>query len=154
MGWCYYNEWILISKMNKLSPTVIKWKSHVFVAFWCAEMCDWALEFSLKWRQCGILTVWSSGRAPHIHQSLTCALSKLSLDSPLSRRGALASSSLLTCVMIEEDGWSMRSVKPVKSQLKKGFRIKIFRLATTELKKKKEKNLPANAPKIQKTFTA
>lgn len=97
-------------------------------------------------------TFVSSGRrAPNIHQrSLTCADSKLSLDSPLSRKGALVSSSLLTCVMIEADGWSMRSVKHVKSQLKKVFRIKIFPLATIELrkKKKKKKNSLQMPPKL------
>lgn len=35
-------------------------------------------------------------------------------SSPFSRRGALASSSLLTCVMTDEDGRSMRSVKVQK----------------------------------------
>jgi len=47
----------------------------------------------------------------------------------------------------------MRSVKQVKSQLKRGFRIKIFPLATIELKKKKEKTPCKMHPKLQKTFT-
>lgn len=150
--------------MNGLGPhpqdeSTVTRPQKVYIACFCSVlMCgnEWLnTEFSIRSSQCGILTewnfVWSGRRAPNIDQSLTCADSKLSLNSPLSRKGALASSSLLTCVMIEEDGWSMRSVKPVKSQLKKGFRIKIFRLATIELKKRKKK-LPANAPKNPKDF--
>lgn len=105
----------------------------------------------------GTLYQAAAARAKHSSKEfLTCAYCKLSLNSPLSRKGAVASSSLFTCVMIEEDGWSMRSVKPVKSTLKKVFRIKIFPLATIELKKerKKKKTSLQMPPEIQKTFTA
>lgn len=130
--------------MNGLGPhpqdeSTVTSPQKVDIACFCSVlMCgnEWLnTEFSIRSSQCGISTEWNCMKRPNIDQSLTCADSKLSLNSPLSRKGALASSSLLTCVMIEEDGWSMRSVKPVKTQLKRGFRIKIFRLATIELKK-------------------
>lgn len=155
----YYNKMDLMDPHSRRIQCHQLWK--VEITRFCSVLVSWNVwyntEFSIKSSQCYTLTecscVWSVRRAPNIHQrSLTCADTKLSLNSPLSRKGALASSSLLTCVMIEADGWSMRSVKQVKSQLKMGFRIKIFPLATIELKKKRKDSLQM-PPKLQKTFT-
>ncbi len=148
---CYYNEWTWSSspRVNCHQPS----ESGYSMFLQCFDVRKWVIEHGVFHKvesmrhfdgikHQTLIRVW--------HEPTPNFLSVSTHLCPV--KGALASSSLLTCVMIEEDGWSMRSVKPVKSQLKRVSVLKSFGCLRLNWTKRKEKKHPANALKNPKDF--